>query len=1343
MSEIKYLNFSRFFTKEGEHPYDKVEWKIFDAIIQDVRSGKINFEQRGVEFPSFYSQQAVNIIVSKYFRGILGTKNRETSLKNIIDRVVKTNCDWAVKQGYFKSDADQVLKIFSDELTYILLHQMASFNSPVWFNIGFPGRPQQTSACFIVGIEDDMDSILDAQKTEGIIFKGGSGSGINFSNLRSKYEMLSAGGESSGPLSFMKGMDAWGGIIKCVLPDTMIFTENGIVEIGNFLKDAGRGYRKFSGTKIAAYKKFSEVTHSFVSEKVPTLKISLGNTGIVLGGSYEHPVLTMNKNLQYEWKKMSSLVQGDYVAVKRGGNFWSKSNPIFSYHVPPGSQICKNLSYPNTMTRELARLLGYLVSEGSIERCGKNCRFRFSNADKETFDDFVFCVESVFGVKIQNSNISKKINKKTKVITYAFDASWHFAMNFFDYIGLPASKSSQKQVPWSILCSTREMVIEYLGAYFEGDGCCSGDIVFCCSASEKLIHQTQQLLLNIGIISQISNKIINKTRYYQITITGKDVNIFSEYVSLISPRKINMLRQCSSKVASKKENTNYDIVPFVLDHIDCMKNKLGIKNGYLVTSSGEKERVKRVYFTNSVRINDHRKGNISYGFLSKYNDEVEEISQWCEGLSESIRTISEDHFLWDYVDTIEDGGVNNTYDVTVSPDHTFLSNSIVSHNSGGGTRRAAKMAILNIDHPEIMDFISCKVREEEKAYALIREGYDSAIDGDAYSTIAYQNANHSVRISDEFMEAYENGEKFDTKFVTTKKKHKSYDAKDIFKAIASAAHRCGDPGIQFDDLINRMNTCKTERLNSSNPCSEYIDHDNSSCNLASLNLMKFYDVENRCFKVEDFIHAVRVMSTAMDIWIDMAFYPTEKLSIGTKKYRTIGLGYSNLGSLIMSEGIPYDSDEARSLAASITSLMTSICYQTSSENAAILGFSFPEWSNDKNKDSMMEVMGIHRDENLKIKKTDFNKEILVAAKKSWDWICKNGRKNGFRNSFTTVIAPTGTISFMMDCDTTGVEPELGLVKYKTLVGSDTMIKMINNVVKISLKNLDYTENEINKIIKHIEDTDSIEGAPGLKEKHLPVFDCSFKPGSGVRFIHHMGHLKMLGAIQPFLSGAASKTINIPENSTIEDFIEIYYQAWKLGVKCVAIYRDNCKGSQPLTTVKEKRPRATRVKLPEDREARTHKFEIDGHEGYLTIGKYTDGSPGEIFIEMNKKGSTINGIMDCLAISMSLGLQYGIPLKAYVDKLINQKFEPSGFTKNKKIPMCSSVADYIAKYISINYFNEEDKKIINIVPKEEQSEKRYKKINKSSISICPECGSMMESSGTCKHCPNCGRTTGCS
>ncbi len=893
------LEFPRHFTREGSTPYDEIEWDMRSVSITNEK-GEVLFHQEGVEIPQNWSQTAANIVVSKYFHGQVGTPQRETSVRQLVERVVRTLTDWGVHGGYFASATDAVT--FHDELAFLLLNQHAAFNSPVWFNCGIETKPQ-CSACFINSIEDTMDSILELARTEGRLFKYGSGTGTNFSPLRSSRARLSGGGIASGPVSFMKGFDAFAGVIK----------------------------------------------------------------------------------------------------------------------------------------------------------------------------------------------------------------------------------------------------------------------------------------------------------------------------------------------------------------------------------------------------------------------------------------------------------------------------------SGGKTRRAAKMVILDIDHPDIVEFIECKAREEKKAWTLMEAGYDGAVDGEAYGSIFFQNANNSVRVTDEFMKMVEQDGKWTTRERPTGEAMDTYSARDLMRKIAESCHICGDPGMQYDSTINHWHTCKTTaRINASNPCSEFMFLDDSACNLASFNLLKFVDTHGD-FDVESFRKAVDVMITAQEIIVNNASYPTEKISKNSVDFRPLGLGYANLGALLMHNGLAYDSDEGRDFAAAITSVMTGEAYLQSVRIAAKMG---PFAGYASNRESFLEVMRMHRAAVQKIDPKHVPDDLMNAAQNCWDMAVLEGTVHGFRNAQASVLAPTGTIGFMMDCDTTGVEPDLALVKFKKMVGGGVM-KIINNTVPAALSKLGYTKEEIQAITDHIDENGTIEGAPFVKAEHLPVFDCAFKSQRGTRSIHYMGHVKMMGAVQPFISGAISKTVNVPENITPDEVSDLFMQAWRMGVKAIAIYRDNSKRTQPLNVAgkdksKEETEQAAkkpafkpiRRKLPSVRNAITHKFNIGGHEGYITVGMYDDGKPGEIFLVMAKEGSSISGLMDSFATAISLALQYGVPLKVLIDKFSHVRFEPSGHTGNQQIPFAKSIVDYIFRWLASKFLDAEEQlqtgvHIIEVSDPETAKAPSAPKLAEETANgmrsmyamddapTCAGCGSIMVRNGSCYKCMNCGETSGCS
>ena len=836
------LTFERRWTTPGVHPYDEITWEYRTAGIAN-ESGKSVFEQKDVEVPDFWSQLATNVVVSKYFRGHLGTPERETSVRQLIDRVVNTITAWAETQHYFATDAD--LQTFKAELTHLIVHQKMAFNSPVWFNVGIEAKPQ-CSACFINSVDDTMSSIMDLAKTEAMLFKFGSGAGSNLSTIRSSREKMAGGGTASGPVSFMKGYDAFAGVVK----------------------------------------------------------------------------------------------------------------------------------------------------------------------------------------------------------------------------------------------------------------------------------------------------------------------------------------------------------------------------------------------------------------------------------------------------------------------------------SGGKTRRAAKMVILDAGHPDVLEFIESKAHEEQKAWALIEAGYDPSFTGEAYGSVFFQNANHSVRVTDEFMQAVVNDREWQTHAVVAPHAvMDTYQARDIFHKMAEAAHLCGDPGIQYDTTINEWHTsANTDRIHASNPCSEYMFLNDTACNLASLNLMKFVGADGE-FDVEAYRFAAKVTITAQEILVDNASYPTPRIEENSHKFRPLGLGYANLGALLMSRGLAYDSDEGRNYAAALTAIMHGEAYRQSAEIARDHGGPF--FAYDENREPFLRVIGKHRDAAYQIPANQaVPADMIAAAHTVFDEALELGTEYGYRNAQVTVLAPTGTIAFMMDCDTTGVEPDIALIKYKKLVG-EGFLKIVNQTVPAALRKLGYGAEEVDEILAYLTEHETIEGAPHLKPQHLPVFDCAFKPANGERSIHYMGHVRMMGAIQPFISGAISKTVNMPEAATAEEIEKVYLEGWKLGLKAIAVYRDNSKRSQPLSTGKKKdgddaadavdseeveklRKQLAKAqveaalphrrRLPAERAAITHKFDIAGHEGYITVGLYPDGQPGEIFLKMAKEGSTVSGLMDTLATTISVALQYGVPLKDLVNKFAHVRFEPSGFTGNQEIPIAKSLVDYIFRWLGSRFLS---------------------------------------------------------
>jgi ribonucleoside-diphosphate reductase alpha chain len=696
--------------------------------------------------------------------------------------------------------------------------------------------------------------------------------------------------------------------------------------------------------------------------------------------------------------------------------------------------------------------------------------------------------------------------------------------------------------------------------------------------------------------------------------------------------------------------------------------------------------------------------------------------------------------------------------------------------SGGKTRRAAKMQSLKVSHPDIVEFIESKLKEEKKAWALIDAGYDGSFGGEAYDSVFFQNSNLSVRVTDEFMRAVENDGPWETRAVRTTEVVETLNARELLKKIAVGTHECGDPGVQYDSTVNRWHTCgNSGRINASNPCSEFMFIDNSACNLASLNLMKFVD-QAGTFDVEHFKHAVSLFVTAQDIIVDSASYPTREITANSHAFRPLGLGYANLGALIMRLGLAYDSDEGRAFASAVTSLMTAGAYATSQDIARVKG---PFDGYEANKDCMFGVMRMHREACDSIDTAVCAPYLRKAAINAWDQVLERAGRTGFRNSQVTLLAPTGTIGFMMDCDTTGVEPDIALIKYKQLAGGGTM-KIVNRTLRPALVRLGYSDVEVEAIARYVDGHDTIEGAADLKHEHLPVFDCAFKPKNGKRFIPYKAHLRMMAAVQPFLSGAISKTVNMPTEASVNEIMQTYVDGWKMGLKAVAIYRDGSKRTQPLNTSKVQAKKDERVeavasselrqpfrrRMPTTRRSITHKFEVAGHEGYLTVGMYDDGAPGELFITMAKEGSTVGGTMDAFGTAISLCLQYGVPVKELCNKFAHSRFEPSGFTKNPDIPMAKSLVDYIFRWLALTFpggkaevaapaaqpavrvheqetAKKEDRKTIQAGAPEPQRVDTQFKDYMQDAPACDVCGSITVRNGACYRCYNCGNSMGCS
>jgi len=1327
MAKRKNNFINRFFTKENIHPYEEVNWIKTKAEIPGS-----DFKMENVEFPDFYSQNAINIIASKYFK--INKGKQETSLKELIDRVVKTFKKWGLEQGYFD---EKSAEIYEKELTYIILHQYATFNSPVWFNIGVEGRPQQASACFILDVQDNMESILDWIKIEGLIFKGGSGSGVNLSKLRGKGEKLSTGGSSSGVISFMKAADAVAGSIKCLPKGTEIVTEKGVKKIENLSEN----------DKVLTRFGFQKIGGKYYTGKKRVYKI-VTELGIEILASAEHKFLIRTTGGIEKWKELKEIDKNkDYLILdlsfKNYGEYQQLEKIKLRHHNE------KPIKMPEILDEKFAEWLGLLYGDGNItnrkykdKKATHYIGFQVYARDKDLIEYIQKLTYELFGVK---SFIHKRKDKKDNSVSVRITS--YPLIRFLKLNGLYKTRGNKIKIPDKIKNSPPSVRAAFLRGYFESDGSITKNKPYpqCSSINEKFLEDIQDLLFSLGILNK---KGINKSRkasygkkpIYTLLITSSfGIRRFYDLINFISKRKRKKFEK-GIKVLDQRPFEQRWILPYPEKDFELVYKNVPPESRYSF------RRLTSKYFRETIGKTNFNRFRAIF-LLNKF--------PFLENTF--ISHLAKGDVYYEKIKEIKFVGEKETYDIFVPDVNEYLVKNVVVHNSGGATRRAAKMVILNADHPEIMDFIRVKAEEENKVRALMEAGYDMTdLNNPLWQNIFFQNANNSVRIPDALMEAAMKDGEWKTYYRTTGEVAQTYKAKDILWEIAKAAWECGDPGVQFDDIIQKWHTCKNSgRIEATNPCSEYVFLNWTSCNLASINLLKFLK-EDGSFNVPAFIHTARIMFLSQDILISKADYPHPKIAEETKKYRTIGLGYTNLGALIMALGLPYDSDSARDLAASITALMTGTAYKLSAEIANKLG-PFPEY--EKNKEPMMEVMRMHKDHLKNVKENEFNNEILNEAKKVWDEVIELGSKYGFRNAQASVLAPAGTISFFMDCDTTGIEPDFALVKMKQLVGGGYM-KIVNNTVPLALKRLGYTEEQIKDIIKHLEETQNIETAPHLKEEHLPVFDCAIKPPGGKRYIHWLGHVKMVAAVQPFISGGISKTFNMPNETTIQEIYDAYFTAWKLGIKCFAVYRDGSKATQALyTTKKEGKGKEVfkRRKLPDVRSSETHKFSIAGHEGYLTYSTFEDGSLGEIFIRMAKQGSTLAGLLDAFAICVSIALQYGVPLKELASKFINMRFEPMGITNNEKIKTATSIVDYIFKYLSYRFLSKEELEEIGLIIEEEKErlilrehptlfEKKnnphYSNLGDISGPPCIHCGGITIKTGSCYTCLNCGETTSC-
>ncbi len=1282
------LSIERVHTTEGRHPYDEVEWERRDVVMTNWRDGSVNFEQRGVEFPSAWSANATNIVTSKYFRGAVGTSQRESSLRQLIDRVVGSYTEAGRQNGYFATPADA--EIFSDELTWMLLHQYFSFNSPVWFNVG-TSSPQQVSAC-----------------------------------------------------------QPW---------DALVSTPHGMVPIGRLVDDDA------VGTKVYDAEGLTRVVATKANGVKDVLRVHT-HSGHALDVTADHLVWRASGEGTGRFVPAGELVAGDTVEWHRRGS---------------------DSGEHEFRTRDVAEaaLAGWLQSDGFVGQYAGTNRSLTIEAMTVTDAELAWvttALDVVFpgvhrhetSVETLDPSLDCRRTRLYGQVLSEFVEGW----------GLRA-RGTEMAVPAFLRTAALPVVAAYLRSIFQAEGYVSAressTLVGLDMISEELVRGVQALLARFGIFARVGckrDKRSNRQDLWGIRIQNDgDRRIFADSIGFIDPVK-------AEKLEASFDKPGLPAKPTKRLQIQSIEARGAMPVYDIQTESGE-------YLSGNIRVHNC--------FILSVDDTMESILNWYreEGLifkggSGAGLNLSR---IRSSKELLSSGG-------TASGPVSFMRGADASAGtikSGGATRRAAKMVVLDVDHPDVAEFIETKRSEEHKIRVLRDAGFDMDLGGADIASVQYQNANNSVRVSDEFMRAVQSGGEFGLRARMTGEVIESVDAKGLFRKMAEAAWECADPGLQYDDTINDWHTSpESGRITASNPCSEYLHLDNSSCNLASLNLMKFLGDDNR-FDVEGFVRSVELVITAMDISICFADFPTEAIGETTRAFRQLGIGYANLGALLMATGHAYDSAGGQALAAAVTSLMTGAAYRRSAELAGAVA---PYEGYARNADAHRRVMRKHAAANDAIRTLHReDARIRDAATEQWQNCLEIGARNGWRNAQASVLAPTGTIGFMMDCDTTGVEPDFSLVKFKKLVGGGSM-QIVNQTVPRALAALGYQGEQIEAIVEYIAEHGHVVDAPGLRPEHYEVFDCAM----GERAIAPMGHVRMMAAVQPFISGAISKTVNMPERATVQDVEEIYFESWKLGLKALAIYRDNCKVGQPLSTGKsggsaaesttgaevattDHRP--VRKRLPKKRPSETVSFAVAGAEGYLTAGSYPDDGLGEIFVKMSKQGSTLAGVMDAFSMAISIALQYGVPLETYVSKFVNMRFEPAGMTDDPDVRMATSIVDYLFRRIALDHLPYDKRAQLGIFSADERTaqvandygqapvpaevEELRSTVDaaveapvepagtrKADVSVgsstellelqqgkaadaplCLTCGTKMRPAGSCYVCEGCGSTSGCS
>ncbi len=1200
------LKVRRIHTTPGVHPYDQVTWERRDVVMTNWRDGSVNFEQHGVEFPDSWSVNAANIVTTKYFRGAVGTTQREWSLKQLVDRVTDVYTATGRQQGYFASDEDA--EIFDHELKYALIHQIFAFNSPVWFNVG-TASPQQVSACQPYG--------------------------------------------------------------------ALVSTPAGLIPIGKLVEDGAVGAKVYDAdglTRIVATK---------ANGVKPVLRVHT-KAGYALDVTADHLVWRSSGEGTGSFVPAGSLKPGDTLLWHRRDSHGEKE--ISGYEVAE------------------AALAGWLQSDGFVGQYAGTNRSLTIEAMTVTdaeLDWVTDALNQVFpGVHRHERSVE---TQDTRLDCRRTRLYGEFLREFTDRWDL-RKRGTEMEVPARLFTAPLPVVAAYLRSVFQAEGFVSArqasTVVEVDMISEQLIRGMQQLLLRFGIYARVGFKAdARQDRHGCWTLrvqSAGDRRLFADAIGFIDPVKAEKLEHSFDKPGLAARETKR----LQVERIE----QLGDMEVYdIQTESGE-------YLSGNLRVHNC--------FILSVDDTMDSILEWYReeglifkggsGAGVNLSRIRSSKEL------LSSGG-------TASGPVSFMRGADASAGtikSGGATRRAAKMVVLDVDHPDVAEFIVTKAREEDKIRVLRDAGFDMDLGGQDIVSVQYQNANNSVRVSDEFMQAVEDDMPFDLLARRTGEIIETIDAKDLFRKLAQAAWECADPGIQYDGMINDWHTCpESGRITASNPCSEYVHLDNSSCNLASINLLKFLRPDDT-FDAERFEKMSELIITAMDISICFADFPTEKIAETTRAYRQLGIGYANLGALLMATGHAYDSAGGRAIAAAITSLMTGAAYKRSAELAKVVG---PYDGYERNATAHKRVMRMHADASGKIRSVGrLDREILELATAAWQECLALGEANGYRNAQASLLAPTGTIGLMMDCDTTGIEPDLALVKFKKLVGGGSM-QIVNQTVPRALKNLGYQPEQIEAITEYIADHGHVVNAPGLRPEHYEVFDCAM----GERSISPMGHVRMMAAVQPMLSGSISKTVNMPESATVEEVEEIYFEGWKLGLKALAIYRDNCKVGQPLSIAKKKEVpaeaqapapvqspapapaqedvnRPVRRRLPKTRSATVTRFDVAGAEGYMTASTYPDDGVGEVFLKLGKQGSTLAGVMDAFSVAISVGLQYGIPLESFVAKFTNMRFEPAGMTDDPDIRIATSVMDYIFRRLALDHLPYEERADLGILSAAERA-----------------------------------------